>query len=114
MPKFVNKILQLSFLKKYKIKSPGFHRFRPGMILPLHMDSYNAFSRMYDINDKEKINRYIFFLENSKLGHMIQVNDKIYNKWNAGDFLKWNGSTPHAAFNLGIENRYTLQITCYE
>jgi hypothetical protein len=114
MPSFVNEIFELSFLKKYTIKASGFHRFLPGMILPLHVDTFNAFSETYNIDDKSKITRYIFFLEDSKPGHMIQIDNKVFNNWQEGDFVNWTGNIPHAAYNLGTENRYTLQITCYE
>ena len=32
MPSFVDKILNLDIFYNYKIKSPGFHKIRPGMV----------------------------------------------------------------------------------
>ena len=64
-------------------------------------------SRIY-----EKITRYVVFLEDYKTGHFIQISDNVYTRYRAGDFVKWSGYTAHAAYNLGTEDRYTLQITC--
>ena len=47
-------------------------------------------------------------------GHYIQIENEVITHYNKGCFVKWKGETLHAAFNLGTENRYTLQLTCYE
>jgi len=114
MPSFVDKILNLDIFYNYKIKSPGFHKIRPGMGLPLHIDDYESFSEFYNIKNKNSIIRFIIFLEDSKPGHMLQIENKVYSSWYAGNYVSWQGDTPHGAFNLGTEDRYTLQITCHE
>jgi hypothetical protein len=32
-------------------------------------------------------------------------------EWQAGDVVEWTYDTPHLAANMGIDPRYTLQIT---
>jgi hypothetical protein len=39
------------------------------------------------------------------------MDDQAIVNWRAGDFIMWQGDVPHAASNIGIEDRYTLQIT---
>lgn len=112
MPKFVSEILNLEPFNNYDIVSPGFHRIRPGMGLPLHIDGYDTFSKIHNIKNTNDIIRHIIFLEDAKRGHIIQVGDKVFGSWNAGNYISWRGHIEHAAFNLGIEDRYTLQITC--
>ena len=112
MPKFVNEILKLSIFEKYKIAMAGLHKMKPGMILPEHSDPYIAFAQRNEIENIEKITRYVIFLEDYKTGHFIQISDNVYTRYRAGDFVKWSGYTSHAAYNLGTEDRYTLQITC--
>ena len=70
------------------------------------------YCKKYLINDLNKIDRFIIFLEDAKMGHMFAFEDKVYYKWQAGDVVSWSGQTPHAAYNIGNTNRYTLQITC--
>lgn len=88
-----------------------FSKFKPGQYFPMHQDRYGFFSKKYGINDPNQVWRYILFLEDSKPGHILQVGEDIYYQWKAGDCVKWQGTTPHLAANLGIEDRYTLQIT---
>ena len=112
MPSFIETILNNDPFDYYEIKSPGFHRIRPGMGLPLHVDEYKKFRELHNIKNVDDVRRYIIFLESSKPGHIAQIGDKIYNDWKAGNYISWEGPTEHAALNLGTSNRYTLQITC--
>ena len=51
------------------------------------------------------------FLEKWKSGHYFEIAGNSYCGWEKGDFIVWNGPVPHAASNIGLEPRYTLQIT---
>ena len=115
MPEIVKETLDNNYFNKYSIKSAGLHLIKPGMFLPLHKDLYKGFKKAYNIDDFDitKVHRYIIFLEDSKSGHLLQIKNEVVAKWYAGGYLKWTGSELHAAYNLGTENRYTLQVTCY-
>jgi hypothetical protein len=91
--------------------SYAFHKLKPGKFLGMHSDKYSFFKKTYNILDESKIRRIIIFLENGQDGHILIVNDKCYMNWKAGDWVCWTGSDPHLAANLGIHDRYTLQIT---
>ena len=113
MPSFIDDILKLSIFEEFDIVLPGLHRMQPGMALPLHADPYGNIKRLYDIKDIEQIYRYIFFLEDSKPGHLTQLGDVMIVNNKAGEYIKWKGSALHATFNMGTEDRYTMQITCF-
>ena len=88
-----------------------FGKFKPGQYFPMHVDLYGTFKQKFNITDTKNIMRYVIFLDDSKDGHFLQVESQIYNKWKKGDCIGWNGSAAHLAANLGVEDRYTLQIT---
>lgn len=88
-----------------------FHVLTPGNYLPQHQDKYNFYIKKFNISDINNIQRTVVFLEDSKPGHLLVVDDKVYSSWKAGESVSWRGATPHSAINLGIEARYTLQIT---
>ena len=111
MPKFVDSVLK-NF--KYKIKAVAFNRTPPGNFLPLHCDLYTKFIEKFHIADPNQIHRFIIFLEHSKPGHLMQIENTVIADWSAGDYVDWSGSTKHAAYNLGWDHRYTLQITCFD
>jgi len=86
------------------------HRMRPGKYLPLHSDLYGAYKRINQITT-QSITRIIVFLEYHKPGHMLDIDGDVLCNWSAGDWVSWTDDTIHAAYNMGTEDRYTLQIT---
>lgn len=95
------------------IENKGYavHKMLPGSILPLHRDKYAFYANHHKIIDFNRIVRIIVFLENHKLGHILQVEDTPISEWKAGDYIYWTGKKAHLAANFGNEIRYTLQIT---
>jgi len=87
------------------------HRLRPGHYIPTHVDHYAYFATKNNVSDIESIHRYIVFLEPSQDGHVLIVDNQAITSYQAGDVYGWTGTTPHAALNFGLTNRYTLQIT---
>jgi hypothetical protein len=90
------------------------HRLLPGYYLPTHYDLYGFYRKQNDINNINQMYRYIVFLEDGNDGHYLQVKDKVYFNWHAGECVGWNGSTLHSALNFGTTNRYTLQLTGFK
>lgn len=99
-------------LSNWNLKNPSMalHRMQPGRYLPLHSDLYGAYKKINSINDYS-MQRIIVFLEDHKPGHMLDIAGTVHNSWSAGDWVSWQDDTVHAAYNLGLEDRYTLQIT---
>ena len=50
-------------------------------------------------------------MEDWKPGHYLEFNGVAVTNWSAGDYALWSAEVPHAASNIGVESRYTLQIT---
>lgn len=88
-----------------------FSRFVPGTYFPMHVDRYGFYAKNNGIVDLSHIGRYILFIEDAAPGHFLQIDDKIYHNWPAGFCVGWRSNTPHLAANLGLVDRYTLQIT---
>ena len=53
----------------------------------------------------------MIFLENWKSGHYFEIDGVPITNWTKGEYIFWEGDTPHMAANMGIEPRYTMQIT---
>jgi hypothetical protein len=87
------------------------NRFPPGTYFPMHIDRYGYYSKANDIQDLSSIARYVLFLEDSIPGHILQIGDTVYHNWPAGLCVGWEYSTLHMVANLGMQDRYTLQIT---
>lgn len=80
-------------------------------ILPTHSDTYQRFIEIHKIKNPKSIKRSIIFLEDWKSGHIFEIENQAMTNWKAGDFVLWEYDTPHMAANLGLEPRFTLQIT---
>ena len=80
--------------------------------MPVHSDRYVKYIDLFNLQGQEyRIRRALVLLENWKPGHYLEAMGKPYVEWEAGQVVEWTYDTPHMAANLGLEDRYTLQIT---
>jgi hypothetical protein len=82
----------------------------PGQILPWHYDRHFMLKNKYP-NDARTVIRILVFLEDWKMGHILQIHDDILVKWKQGQAVVWDPSTYHVAANIGIETKWTCNIT---
>ena len=101
------------FFKQFPWINQGASLFRmsAGDITPNHKDHYITYKRVFDIRDDNTIWRAIVFMEDWKSGHYFEIDEHPVVSWQRGDYVLWNYDVYHMAFNMGIEPRYTLQIT---
>lgn len=88
----------------------SFYKMTTGTILPEHVDTFKRFKELHEYNDST-IYRAVIMLEDWAPGHVLTVADKQFPQWKAGDFVRFHQDVPHMAANLGLEDRYTLQLT---
>lgn len=101
------------FLKtvfKWEHLSWSFYKMTTGVILPRHVDEFVRFKELYP-DAKGTICRALIMLEDWKPGHYLDLGRHGIVNWKAGDYAWWTEYGPHSAANLGIEDRYTLQLT---
>lgn len=91
-------------------KTYNFYKMQTLEIMPPHSDHYQTYIRLYNANP-DNVYRIVLFLEDWQPGHYFEVAGQAVTNWIAGDWYMWQGDTPHAASNIGVEDRYTLQIT---
>jgi hypothetical protein len=89
----------------------AFYRMGTMEALPLHQDRYTSYIKMFNISDPKTVWRAIVFLEDWKSGHYFEIDGAAHVNWRAGDYVLWNNDVPHYAANIGLEPRYTMQIT---
>ena len=87
-----------------------FYKMSTLEIMPVHRDHYRTYARINNV-DPSQVCRAILMLEDWKPGHYFELDGVGYTNWKAGDWFMWQGDTPHAAANIGVEDRYTLQVT---
>lgn len=106
--RFINIYTQLG----WKDIGLAFYRMPTGTVMPVHSDLYRRYIELFELQGREHtIKRALLLLEDWKPGHYLEVNGKPYVNWQAGDTVEWVYNTPHMAANIGLEDRYTLQIT---
>ena len=90
----------------------SYYRMGTGTILPTHSDLYLRYVDVFKLQGQEHdIRRAIVFLEDWKSGHYFEGNGRPTVNWRAGDVVEWAYDASHMAANLGLDPRYTLQIT---
>jgi hypothetical protein len=112
LPAWASKFVNIYTEMGWKDIGLAFYRMRTGTVMPVHQDLYKRYIEVFGLEGREHtINRAILLLEDWKSGHYLEVDGYPYVNWRAGDIVQWVYSTPHSAANLGLEDRYTLQIT---
>ena len=90
----------------------SYYRMNTGTVLPLHGDLYKRYVELFNLQGQEHtIRRAIVFLEDWKSGHYLEIAGQGITNWTAGTVVEWVYDTPHMAANIGLDPRYTLQIT---
>lgn len=111
-PSWNNKFIEIYKEMGWKDIGTSYYKMTTGTVLPTHSDLYVKYINLFNLQGQEhKIRRAVVFLEDWKPGHYSEIADCGMVNWKAGTVLEWTYDTPHAAANIGIEDRYTLQIT---
>ena len=108
MPEWVNRFHNI--FENYKNLTFNFYKMSTLEIMPTHSDHYNTYMRLFGAEYKN-VHRILVMLEDWKPGHYLEVDGQGIVNWIAGDYFIWENDCKHAAANIGIEDRYTLQIT---
>lgn len=89
----------------------------PGNVIALHRDTFFKIKTKYP-NDKRTKVRANIYLENWKVGHLIQYQDindsgiwKTSDNWKAGEGYLWSSDVLHLSANAGMKPKFTLQIS---
>lgn len=82
----------------------------PGQILPWHYDRHYMLKRMHP-NDPRSIVRILVFMQDWKIGHILQIQNDILTHWKKGQVVVWHPDTYHVSANIGLEKKWTCNIT---
>jgi len=108
---WISKFKRIDACMHLKNVSWAFYRMKPGTTLPKHSDTYKRFVQIHNIDNIDNIQRTVVFLEDWQSGHYFEINNTPIINWKKGQTVTWRGGTEHLAANVGMTNRYTLQIT---
>jgi hypothetical protein len=107
MPEWVN---NLKGLLDFKNLTFTFYKMETLEIMPEHVDHFRTYLRLNNAEYKNAV-RILLMLEDWKPGHYLEIDGVGIVNWTAGDYYVWDSDVPHAASNIGVDPRYTLQIT---
>ena len=111
-PSWNSKFTELFSMLGWKDVGTSYYRMNTGTVLPVHGDLYVKYIDLFRLHGQQhRIRRAVVFLEDWKSGHYAEYLGEPLVKWTAGTVIEWPYDTPHMAANLGLEPRYTLQIT---
>lgn len=107
MPDWVNRFEQIF---NYKNLTYNFYKMSQLEIMPEHVDHFKTYMKLFDVKYEDAV-RILVMLEDWKPGHYLEIAGEGFTNWIAGDYFVWDSDVPHAAANIGVEDRYTLQIS---
>jgi hypothetical protein len=94
-----------------KNKKCQINKLSPGNILPRHSDVYKFYNETFNISDDSKIFKVLIFVEDWSSGHYVEIKDHGFANWKAGDWISFRLTDLHLTANLGVKDRYAIQIT---
>lgn len=107
MPEWVSKAADLIGLENCGFV---FYKMSTLDIMPNHVDHFNTYTSIFKV-DRDDVYRALLFLEDWKSGQYLEVDGKMLSSWKAGDYVIWHADVDHASANIGVSDRYALQIT---
>lgn len=81
-----------------------------GQILPWHVDRYFFLKNKFP-EDTRPVWRFLLFLSDWDIGHVIQVKNTVYSNWKRGDVVVWKPDSYHLSANVGLATKWTCNIT---
>ena len=112
LPTWHGKFIEIYEQWGWKDIGLAFYRMPTGTVMPVHQDLYRRYIEVFSLQGQEQsIRRALVLLEDWKPGHYLEVAGLPYVNWRAGDTVEWTYDEPHMAANIGLQDRYTLQIT---
>lgn len=89
----------------------------PGNTIALHRDTFFQINKRFPDDKRLKVRANIY-LEDWKVGHMIQYQDindlntwKTSDNWEAGEGYLWSSKPLHLSANAGMKDKFTLQVS---
>lgn len=112
LPSWNHKFVEFYEANGWQDIGVAYYRMPTGTVMPEHSDLYKRYIEVFNLEGQENtIRRAIVLLEDWKSGHYLEVMGVPVVDWKAGQTVEWAYDTPHMAANIGLEDRYTLQIT---
>jgi len=87
----------------------------PGNVITLHRDTFYQISKKFPNDTRTKVRANIY-LQDWEIGHLIHYKDlndnwQINTHWLSGEGFLWDSDILHIGANIGVVNKYTLQIS---
>lgn len=82
----------------------------PGCTLPEHVDTFYKFCSAHHA-DPNNVIRINVFLEDWASGHYFEIANTPILQWRAGDAILIPYNIKHLSGNMGLTDKYTMQIT---
>jgi len=90
--------------------SVGIMKQPPGQTLPVHTDTFFQFAKNNNV-EPSSCCRVNIFLEDWQSGHYFEINENSVLHWKQGDAIIIKCNEPHLSGNMGMTNKYTMQVT---
>jgi hypothetical protein len=81
----------------------------PGQTIPVHTDGFYKLRTQHNV-DVADCERYLIFLQDWTLGHLVEFQEQSITKWQKGDVWVFDHESAHCAANASNLNFVTCQV----
>jgi len=112
LPTWTQRFIDIYAKRGWQDIGVAFYRMSTGTVMPVHQDTYRRYIELFDLQGREHtIRRALLLLEDWQPGHYLEVAGRPHVNWQSGFTVEWVYDVPHMAANIGLKDRYSLQIT---
>jgi len=81
----------------------------PGQCIPVHVDTFVTYRKLYPDADLSKITRKCALVSDWQWGHFFHYGNHVMSPWKAGDYFDIVPGVPHGSANAGFLPKITIQ-----
>lgn len=106
-----NKLVDWACKRDLKNIDIQYYKMIPGSNNSDQKTNHENYIKTYGLqNNTDAIYHFIFFIENRMSGQILEIYNRLID-WKAGDYVAYKHGTPYISANLGLNDRYTIELT---
>lgn len=82
----------------------------PGAVIPRHTDVYRYYRETFNLAPTDPAIRILVMLEDWQSGQYLEISERGFTNWRAGDWFGFDLLEMHMSANLGSVLRYLVQL----
>ncbi len=109
LPTCCNRFFEELYIEDKAISNISWIQIKPSGTIPVHADKFFKLRKKHNVDIDDCV-RYLIFLDDWTLGHLVEFEQQPITKWEKGDVWTFTHDDLHCAGNASNHNFNTCQV----